>query len=64
VTEADLVYERGGTGSASTWEVAIPWSNTTSFRGFNGKVMALAFDVGGDLLFETDCDARIRLVGH
>jgi DNA-binding beta-propeller fold protein YncE len=61
VTEGDLLYERGGMGDSSVWEVAIPWSQATSFRGFSGKEMAIAFDVGGDLLFETDHSARIRL---
>jgi hypothetical protein len=62
VTEADLLYAAGGTGKDSTWEVAVPWSTVTNFAGFAGKRMAVGFDVGGDLLMETDRDARIRLV--
>jgi len=63
VTEDDLVYQPGGSGSASVWEVALPWSVATQLQGFDGKEMAIAFEVGGDLLFETDHTARIRLVG-
>ena len=62
-TEDDLDYAPGGSGDASVWEVAIPWSQVTGLRGFAGKEMAIGFDVGGDLLFETDHAARIRLVG-
>jgi hypothetical protein len=62
VTESDLRYRHGGGGDDSVWEVAIPWSDTTFFRGFAGKEMAIEIDVGGDKLFETDDAARFVLV--
>lgn len=63
VDEGDLLYQRGGSGGATAWEVAIPWSTATSFRGFRGKVLGLAFDVAGDTLFETDRNAIVTLAG-
>jgi hypothetical protein len=61
VTEADLRYQRGGSGDNSVWEVAIPWSNKTQLRGFEGKEMALSWSVSGDELFSLDHAARITL---
>jgi parallel beta-helix repeat protein len=63
VTEDDLPYRSGGGGDAAVWEVAIPWSSATQLRPGEGRELAIAFDVGGDLLFETDHAARARLVG-
>jgi hypothetical protein len=62
VTQNDLVYARGGSGSARVWEVAIPWSDVTQLRGFPGKTMAISIDVSGDRLFESDHAARFTLV--
>jgi DNA-binding beta-propeller fold protein YncE len=62
VTEADLTYQLGGIGETSVWEVAIPWSDLTTFHGKPGSRMAIGIDVDGDRLFETDRDAIIMLV--
>ncbi len=62
VTEADLTYQRGGSGNEMVWEVRIPWSNKTGLRGSVGKELAFFMDIQGDRLFETDHFAKIRLV--
>lgn len=62
VTGADLTYQYHANGNDSVWEVRIPWSNVTQLRGFAGKEMAINFNSEGDVFFESDASARIRLV--
>jgi Concanavalin A-like lectin/glucanases superfamily/NHL repeat len=62
VTENDLLYQLGGSGASKVWEVAIPWSHETGLRGFDGKEMAITFDVSGDRIFSVDHAAKIQLV--
>jgi DNA-binding beta-propeller fold protein YncE len=62
VTEDDIIYAVGGSGQNCVWEIAIPWSNKTLLKGFNGKEIAIYFQLSGDYLFETDHFAKLKLV--
>jgi DNA-binding beta-propeller fold protein YncE len=62
VTEADLSYAQQASGATAVWEVAIPWSNATSFHGFEGKRLAIGLDVADDRLFETDHTPLVTLI--
>jgi DNA-binding beta-propeller fold protein YncE len=61
VTEGDLSPAGGGGGGVFTWELSIPWSDVTQFRGEDGHQIALELQVEGDQIFETDLPARIVL---
>ena len=61
VTEGDLLYAQSGGEGHFTWELAIPWSDVTQFRGHQGHSIALELSVDGDQIFETDLPARITL---
>lgn len=69
VTEANIAYAFGGTGSNRVWEIAIPWSGKTAFRGTTNKKMRVGITLSSDSfvssydrLFETDELALIKLV--
>jgi DNA-binding beta-propeller fold protein YncE len=62
VTESDISYAIGGSGQNCVWEIAIPWSSKTLLKGYNGKEIAVYFQLSGDSLFETDHYAKLKLV--
>ena len=62
VTEDDLNYACGGWGINCTWKIAIPWSNKTLLRGFDGKEIAIGIILSDDYIFEADHFAKLKLV--
>ena len=63
VTEDDLIYRKNNYDGKTVWQVAIPWSpNVTGFIGYDGKIIGLDINFGGDVLFSTDRYAHIMLV--
>ena len=62
VTESDITYAYGGTLPNHVWELRIPYSTKTGFKGYPGREMGIDIDVSGDRIFEADDGARLRLV--